>query len=787
MVCESNTNHKKNRGWFTSLLIFFTFLLVTPILVLSADELTVGYNSIYVPHVIINITPGSGTSSIILSNYTDSNGTADYIPRFYNQTWLTNSIMKQETSSMITINGNLNTTGFGQFKWIDELANTTAIGNPPANTLRLYVENIKGFNFYKFIDNTSLKKQLGRDNIMLVKNNEGVTIPINRFVYASGTEEEIITVKRAKADSIETMPSIGITVEAIENGSYGRVMFSGIVENIDTNLPTLAFEVGSVLYVSDVTAGLPKTTPPLTPNLTQSMGTVLVVNDTIGAVQVVTGRVTGNEFGTIQDRFYIGNGSNVNYTLYFGGTQYLKWNYNLDKFEFSKNISAPNLGGTGNVSGDGTVEYIPLFSGQNTLTDSTLHVDENGTYSDSNLTITGQFKSLYYNVTDTEIRFGKDAGKGSTTTHQTSIGARTGESSSGAFGTSLGSGSGIGSSGNYQTNLGAAAGKNMQGDFVISIGYRAGDSQLGNNVVCIGDNSAEDNTANALTAIGSGAGRYNTGSSTVAVGGSAGYRNTGNKLMALGYQAGYNNTKGNMVALGYRSGYYNHGVSPTLVGYLSGNYNRGNNIVAVGGFAGNRNNGSNALFLGFNSGAYNILSNIGIIGSATMPLSVKVIGNLEVHKDIGTNIQEWYNDTGSMVAHLVENGTFYGKDFITTSYYYKGDALDNIMQIKEDSLSTTNGDWTEVDHDSAGDIMQEYVTKQTIYQNYSFEDCSEDVCKTMEGKTIVGYTNETHQGISLDKSNAMLLKAIKELVEKNEQQDILIQDLFNRIKVLEKK
>lgn len=207
------------------------------------------------------------------------------------------------TTNLDLGNKNITTTGAGQFAYIDKLALTTQPDNPPNDTLRLYVENIKNFTLYKYLDSTGMKRELVRDSMILVKNVRGTTIPAYRFVYATGSEEQIPTVDLAKADSLSTMPAIGVTIEAITNGSYGRVMQVGLVENVNTN----AYVEGNILYVSDITAGLGKATPPLTPNLTQEMGTILVKNITYGKVQIIARGLTGNEFGTINNFAVIGN------------------------------------------------------------------------------------------------------------------------------------------------------------------------------------------------------------------------------------------------------------------------------------------------------------------------------------------------------------------------------------------------------------------------------------------------------------------------------------------------
>lgn len=154
---------------------------------------------------------------------------------------------------------------------------------PAANTLRLYVEDYKGFSFYSFKDATGMVRKIVRDSVFVGKNVTGSTIAANRIVYASGAADDVPTIALAKADAAATMPAIGVTIESVANGAFGRVMQVGQLENINTS----ALSVGDVLYVSKDTAGVPTTTAPAYPNLRQEIGTVLVNSATVGSIQIV--------------------------------------------------------------------------------------------------------------------------------------------------------------------------------------------------------------------------------------------------------------------------------------------------------------------------------------------------------------------------------------------------------------------------------------------------------------------------------------------------------------------
>jgi hypothetical protein len=154
---------------------------------------------------------------------------------------------------------------------------------PAANVLRLYHEVIRGFSFFKYLDSTGMKRQLIRDSMILVKNIRGLLIAANRIVYATGSEDQVPTIDLAQANSAATMPAIGVTVEAIADGAFGRVMQVGLLENVNT----AALAEGDILYVSPATPGVPVTAPPTAPNLVQEIGTVLVSDAAAGAIQII--------------------------------------------------------------------------------------------------------------------------------------------------------------------------------------------------------------------------------------------------------------------------------------------------------------------------------------------------------------------------------------------------------------------------------------------------------------------------------------------------------------------
>jgi len=164
-----------------------------------------------------------------------------------------------------------------------DLPEITPPANPSADTLRLYVEDFKGFPFFSFRDATGMVRKLVRDSVFVGKNETGTSIPANRAVYAVGSVDDVPSIGKARANSSATMPCIGVTLEAIADGAFGRIMQVGLVENVDTS----TFAAGNVLYVSATTAGILVASAPTYPNIPQEIGTILVSDAAVGAVQVV--------------------------------------------------------------------------------------------------------------------------------------------------------------------------------------------------------------------------------------------------------------------------------------------------------------------------------------------------------------------------------------------------------------------------------------------------------------------------------------------------------------------
>jgi len=144
-----------------------------------------------------------------------------------------------------------------------EMADQAAPSAPASGNAVLFSFNQQGFSVLHVTDSTNAQIEIARDNYVVAKNTSGVTINKGEAVYITGATGNVPNVAKAKADSLTTLPAVGIMFETTTNNSFGRVMYAGNVENFDTS----AFTAGDKLWVSTVTAGALTNTRP-TPSST---------------------------------------------------------------------------------------------------------------------------------------------------------------------------------------------------------------------------------------------------------------------------------------------------------------------------------------------------------------------------------------------------------------------------------------------------------------------------------------------------------------------------------------
>lgn len=177
---------------------------------------------------------------------------------------------------------------------------------PVAGTSLIYSVDNNGLTILKLMTPEGVELSVTRDHVMTVRNQSGVTITKGTAVYVSDvfTGSGIVpVVSPAQSNVLTTMPVIGIVMADILNNSFGRVMTSGRLDNLNT----VAFPVGATLYVSSTNAGQLVSARPAHPNLTQWVALVLRSHATLGALFIWPGDVDGEDAGTISPTWGVGD------------------------------------------------------------------------------------------------------------------------------------------------------------------------------------------------------------------------------------------------------------------------------------------------------------------------------------------------------------------------------------------------------------------------------------------------------------------------------------------------
>lgn len=177
-------------------------------------------------------------------------------------------------NSTVTLDDN------GNFANVNALGFDTTPGTLPTAAGSMFWDTGNGTPTVILNADTSL--QLGQENIALVYNGTGSTIPKGSVVAVSGAQGQRPRVVLADADSEAlSAPTLGVTAEAIANGAEGFVCTFGLVRGINTS----AFTAGAPVYLSQ-TAGAFTATRPSAPAHTVALGWVISVNASSGELFV---------------------------------------------------------------------------------------------------------------------------------------------------------------------------------------------------------------------------------------------------------------------------------------------------------------------------------------------------------------------------------------------------------------------------------------------------------------------------------------------------------------------
>lgn len=170
-----------------------------------------------------------------------------------------------------------------------QLVDQAAPSAPSSGRFIFYSFNQQGFSVPHYTDSTGAALEITRDNFVIAKNTSGSTLTKKTPVYITGGTGVVPNISPAKADSLSTMPAIGLMFEDTANNAFGRVMILGNLENVDTS----AFSAGDKLYVSASSAGVLTNTRPSSTQFSQHVGSVISVGVGNGVILVTANDVAG--------------------------------------------------------------------------------------------------------------------------------------------------------------------------------------------------------------------------------------------------------------------------------------------------------------------------------------------------------------------------------------------------------------------------------------------------------------------------------------------------------------
>jgi hypothetical protein len=247
--------------------------------------------------------------------------------------------------------------------------------------------------------------QLGKENVILVYNDEPTPLIDGEVVYVSGSQGNKPKVKRALATSDGySVTTLGVVTEPIGSGSEGFVTTFGLVNNLNTS----GYTGGTALWLSPTVAGALTDVKPQAPYHTVLIGYAVRIDNTVGSVFVNISN--GWEIDELHDVRITNkqDGDILTLSAYSGNSVW---------------VNSKTLTGSYNLNGDLTfsgsvrhIDYLTFNSGytQTGVTESKLYWDEpNGTltlglHSDKTSLQIGQ-ESFFYikNVSGSTINKGR--------------------------------------------------------------------------------------------------------------------------------------------------------------------------------------------------------------------------------------------------------------------------------------------------------------------------------------------------------------------------------------------
>jgi len=219
-------------------------------------------------------------------------------------------------------------------------------------------------------------QHIGQDTFFYVKNSTGSSIPKGTAVRFDGTDGASGHLLIAPFLANGTYPSnyfMGVTAEVIANGSFGQVMHFGELTGVNTS----GYTAGALLYVSTSVAGAFQTTAPVAPNnivlvaaaINSTNNGTILVRPTYGSnINQDEGvKITSGTTGDLLQLQAGGLWENKTLAQVLGGTssQFVKGDGSLDSTSYQPLLTNP-------ITGTGTTNYLPKFTGASSLGNSNI-------------------------------------------------------------------------------------------------------------------------------------------------------------------------------------------------------------------------------------------------------------------------------------------------------------------------------------------------------------------------------------------------------------------------------
>jgi len=193
-------------------------------------------------------------------------------------TWSVFSLQSWARSLLGSLKANWNES-LGIFKAYAIEVDTAPAAIPPGSPGRMIWNDTTGTIEFQ-LKGGNVTLEIGQEQIIRVKNDEGSPLAVGDVVYLSGANGIHALVKKASAlnDQLSAY-TIGMVVEAMSNNGQGWVAISGYVHDINTNHLT----EGAPVWLSTV-AGQTTSTKPTPPNHSVFLGMCVRKNTNVGSI-----------------------------------------------------------------------------------------------------------------------------------------------------------------------------------------------------------------------------------------------------------------------------------------------------------------------------------------------------------------------------------------------------------------------------------------------------------------------------------------------------------------------